>query len=114
MSFNRRTDSLGRRVFAPAALTTLLAGVGMVLVGDLSFGDAWIVIGLVGVALSFVFGAVLAERAAGDLARALAATDGTVEPDHGVIAQARQRLAVVAGIDMVILTVVVWAMVFKP
>jgi uncharacterized membrane protein len=110
-----QTNSLGKRVFGPAAATTLLAGIAMVLVSDLSFGDTWIVIGLGGVALSVVFGAVLAERAARDLSAALpSAPEAAVGTDHDTIARLRQRLALLATIDLTVLTVVVWAMVTKP
>jgi len=115
-SVGRQTEAFGRQVFGPAAGITLLAGIGMVLVGDLSWGETWITIGLVGVALSFVFGAVLGERASRDLRVALTAAteDATPTVDHGGIAGLRRRLAMVSVADLVILTIVVWAMVVKP
>lgn len=117
LALGRQSDAFGRRVFGPAAMTTLVAGVAMVVVGDLSFVSLWIVIGLVGVALSFVFGAVLGERAARDLRDALPAQQSagdTAEFDHDDIERARRRLVAVSGVDLAILAIVVWAMVFKP
>jgi uncharacterized membrane protein len=115
-SLGRQTEAFGKRVFGPAAFITLLAGIGMVLVGDLSWGETWIIIGLTGVALSFVFGAVLGDRASRDLRVALAAATGdtTVAVDPAAIDGLRRRLALVAGADLLILTIVVWAMVVKP
>lgn len=115
LALNRRSSSFGKVLFAPSAVTTLLAGIAMVVVGGLSFGDAWIVIGLVGVALSFVFGAGLSERASRDLGAALTATVETPETaDHAAMARLRRRVGLFAAIDLTILTVVVWAMVAKP
>lgn len=133
-ALGRQGEKLGTRLFAPSALLTLLAGVAMVLVGDLSFASTWIVIGLVGVAASFVFGAVLGERAQAQLRETLAprvsavpssdstppavgSTDPvTTQPavDDVAVDAARRRLMTVSTVDLIILTVVVWAMVAKP
>lgn len=111
------SETFGRTIFGPAAMVTLVAGVAMVVVGQLSFADLWIVIGLVGVAMSFVLGAVLAERAARELRAALPSAqpaDVTAEVDHGVIDRVRRRMVLISGLDLTVLTVVVWAMVAKP
>lgn len=115
-SFNRQTNTLGRLVFGPTALTTVAAGIAMVLVGDLSFGDTWIVIGLIGVALSFIIGGVLGDRTGRALEAALLSTTSGVpdHDDHAIITQLRQRLAAITAANLTILTVVVWAMVVKP
>jgi uncharacterized membrane protein len=139
-ALGRQSEKLGTRLFAPSAMITLVAGVAMVIVGDLSFASAWIVIGLVGVAASFVLGAVLGERAQAQLREALAsqgigvastagdspaaggtsAAGGTpdviTQPtiDHAAVDVARRRLMTVSTIDLMVLTVVVWAMVAKP
>lgn len=120
-ALGRQSQKLGTRLFAPAAVVTLIAGVAMVIVGGLSFARAWIIIGLGGVALSFVFGVVLGERAEATLREALAdrgASDGPVATDGAgtdvAVAEARRRLMLTSGIDLVVLTFVVWAMVAKP
>ncbi|HSK95059.1 MAG TPA: DUF2269 family protein [Euzebyales bacterium] len=115
-ALGRQTEAFGKRVFGPSALITLLAGIGMVLVGDLSWGETWITVGLTGVALSFVFGAVLGERASRDLRTVLSGVtgDATATIDDAEIAGLRRRLALMAGVDLLILTIVVWAMVAKP
>jgi uncharacterized membrane protein len=112
-----QSETLGRAIFGPAAMVTLVAGVAMVVVGRLSFTDAWIGIGLVGVAVSFVLGAVLSERAARQLRSVLPSeqpADVTAEVDHGAIDRVRRRLVLISGLDLTVLTVVVWAMVAKP
>jgi uncharacterized membrane protein len=140
-ALGRQSEKLGTRLFAPSAMITLVAGVAMVIVGDLSFANTWIVIGLVGVAASFVLGAVLGERAQAQLREALAsqgigvasttgdgpaaggtsAAGGTPDDvvtqptiDHAAVDVARRRLTTVSTIDLMVLTVVVWAMVAKP
>lgn len=129
-ALGRQSAKLGTRLFAPSALVTLVAGVAMVIVGRLSFASAWIIVGFVGVAASFVFGAVFGERAQARLREVLApasvdvAPDGTavvddvavddVTIDEGAVHAARRRLMTVSAIDLAILTVVVWAMVAKP
>lgn len=133
-ALGRQGEKLGTRLFAPSALLTLLAGVAMVLVGDLSFASTWIVIGLVGVAASFVLGAVLGERAQAQLRETLAprgsdvpssddtpSAVGSTDPvstqpavDDAAVDAARRRLMTVSTVDLIILTVVVWAMVAKP
>jgi len=134
-ALGRQSEKLGTRLFAPSAMVTLVAGVTMVIVGNLSFASTWIVIGLVGVAASFVLGAVLGERAQARLREALVphgtevasaagdtpAAGGTPDDvitqptvDHAAVDVARRRLMTVSTIDLVVLTVVVWAMVAKP
>lgn len=128
-ALGRQSEKLGTRLFAPSAVVTLVAGVAMVVVGDLSFGSAWIVIGLVGVAASFVFGAVLGERAQAQLLQTLvprvtegaapagaAVDDPPTRPaiDDAAVDAARRRLLVVSSTDVAILSVVVWVMVAKP
>lgn len=112
----RQIQGFGKTVFGPAAMITLIAGVVMVIVGDLSFADAWIVIGLAGVALSFVLGAGLGERASKQLQAALPSDAGAAATasDDAAIDRLRTRLAVVSGADLTVLLIVVWAMVFKP
>ena len=52
----RRAAFIGERVFAPVGLLVLLAGIGMVVNLHLDWGTSWIVIGLVGYAITFLTG----------------------------------------------------------
>lgn len=103
-------EAFGKTVFGPAAIVTLLAGVGMVLVGDLSFGAPWIGIGFAGIASSIVIGAVPVQRAVKEL-RARVAAAGFGDPGAQAVAR---RLTLLTQIDFAVLLVVVWAMVTKP
>ena len=98
---------LGSKVFGPASGLAFIFGVWMVIERPaIAFGDTWIVIGLVGFALSSIVGgaffspkgkALLAELEAGKPGDALLRT-----------------ITRVAFVDQVILLVVVWAMVVRP
>jgi uncharacterized membrane protein len=48
---------LGKRVSLPAAVSVLVFGVWLVAVSALNFTDAWILIGLIGIAITIVTGA---------------------------------------------------------
>jgi uncharacterized membrane protein len=110
-ALSEQSEFFGPKVFAPSAFVTLTAGIWMVAISPaIGFGDAWIIWGLTGVALSVVFGAVLSERAAAQLHVATQA-----EPvDPGLVATLQGRLSTYSTIDVVILLSVVWAMVFRP
>ncbi len=102
----------GKVVFSTAAGTTLVAGIVTVLASDgaWSFAELWVTWGFVGVALSIVFGAVLSERTAKELAATIQ-TSGQDSPQVPVL---QRRLGLYGGIDLLILVSVVAAMVFKP
>ena len=101
-------ERAGQVYYGPAAVLTLLAGIGMVLVGDLSWGQPLVSVGFTGVALSFVLGAVLTERASKELTAEL---DGG---DTGRIASLQQRIRMYSVLDVVVLLVVVVVMVVQP
>lgn len=108
VGFSRDMEFVGMRVFTPAALLTLLFGVLNVTATELyDFGQAWIVIGLGGVAISAVLGMAFlgpqTKRLTADLEQASPAAEPRM-----------RRVAAVANLDMVVLLVVVWAMVAKP
>lgn len=102
----------GKVVFSTAAAVTLVAGVVTVLASDgaWSFSQVWVTWGFVGVALSIVFGAVLTDRTAKELAAAVE-TSGVDAPE---VARLQRRLGLYGGLDLLILVSVVAAMVWKP
>src|SRR5215212_7736566 len=57
--FAKDTEVVGMRVFIPATWVLLLAGIAMMINFDWSWGENWIVLGLIAFALSFVVGAGL-------------------------------------------------------
>ena len=52
---------LAQRIFIPASLAVLILGVLLTIEGPWSFGDLWIVLGLVGYAFSFLVGILFIE-----------------------------------------------------
>lgn len=97
------------RVFAPAAILTLVFGVLMVLDADVfEFEQTWIAIGLGAIVVSIALGAGFLGPQSGKL---------LAELESGDEAAGRARLRTIARvsmIDLVVLLVAVWAMVAKP
>jgi hypothetical protein len=98
------------RLFMPAVLITLITGIGMVQVGELSFGLLWIVWGMVGLLVSMFIGAVLT----GGAARKLAEQAARGEIDGAGIARVQRRIMTFAVINTLLMLTIIWAMVAKP
>lgn len=104
-------EFFGRAVFNPAALVTLLAGVIMVLDADfIDFSQAWITIGFIGIIASMGVGHGILTPTARRLS-ALVDGEGPEAPGADVL---RNRLGMFSMLDLLILVIVVWAMVYKP
>jgi uncharacterized membrane protein len=108
--FSKDTEIVGMRVFMPSAWILLLAGIGMMVNLHWSWGQNWIVFGLISFALSFVIGAGFLGPESGRIA-AIIAREGPASP----AAQARiRRILLVSRCELVVLIAVVWNMVVKP
>jgi uncharacterized membrane protein len=111
LAIGHRTEALGTKLFAPASLVTVGAGVVMVATTDsLGFGDLWILIGFAGLVLSGVAQMAVA-------APAYARFQALVEeygPESEDVAGAARGLRLGNVLDIGVLLVVVWAMVAKP
>ena len=110
VKLGRDAGWLGTRFFVPSALSTLIFGVITVLVGDWSFGDTWIIIGLVGFALSFGIGAGFLgpqSEKIGELADEHGET-------HPIVVQHVKKVLAVTRVDQLIILAVVLDMVIKP
>jgi uncharacterized membrane protein len=106
----RQATFAGEKLFAPAGGIVLAMGITMVINQHIGFGTAWIDIGLVGFALSFVTGvAVLAPRAKRIVE--LCETVGTTAPETQA---AIREILVVARVDTAVLLLVVMDMLMKP
>jgi uncharacterized membrane protein len=101
---------LGPRLFMPAALVALAAGIGLVLEGNWSFGEAWILIGLLAYAVSFLNGALFLGPESGRLAK-LIAEHGPETPQ--VRARIR-RIFLASRLELVLLVLIIADMVVKP
>jgi uncharacterized membrane protein len=107
----QREKDLSNFIFMPASLITIVFGLLMVFTEDvLGFSDLWILIGIGGVVLSFV-AAVGMAAPAGKRYMDAVGSDG---PGSPAAIAALSKVSRLNMVDVLILTVVVWAMVAKP
>jgi uncharacterized membrane protein len=105
--YAEQNDRAGR-LFSAAAIVALITGVWMVLrIEGIEFSQAWISIGFLGIAIS----AVLGMGFFGPQGRALIAE---LEQGSPAAAARAKRISLFTQIDLLVLLVVIWAMVFKP
>jgi uncharacterized membrane protein len=97
-----------QRLFIPASLAVLVLGILLTIEGPWSFGDLWIVLGLVGYAFSFLVGILFLEPEGKRIGAAMAA---------GRDEEARTRVARInaaSRIELTVLYLVVASMALKP
>ena len=110
LGFIRDQAWLGKRYFAPASITLIVAGVVMVADSGWEFSDTWIVIGIALWVASVVIGAgFLGPRSE----KLMTDVEQKGLDDPGVQSLSRQ-LAMLSRVDLVILVLVVIDMVVKP
>ena len=103
-------DFIGKAVFNPAGIITLAAGIWLGIEGDYDFGEAWISIGFVGIAVGAILGMAFYPRV---FNRGLAGIEaGGI--DGSETEASLKSLRLVSALELLVLLVVVWAMVFKP
>jgi uncharacterized membrane protein len=108
--FAKDTEVVGMRVFMPATWLLLLAGIGMMINLDWSWGQNWIVFGLIAFGLSFAVGAGFLGPEGGRIAQTIE-REGPASP----AAQFRiRRILLISRCELVILTTVIVNMVVKP
>ena len=106
----RQAAFVGERLFAPAGLVVLAMGITMVINDHIGFGTTWVIIGLVGYALTFTTGvAVLAPRA--KRISGLLETKGAADPETQA---AIKQILLISRIDVGVLLLVVADMLMKP
>ena len=109
--FARDIGDLGMKVFMPAALTVVLIGIVMVIYAPaMNFTDAWIALGLVGAAATFLTGAFVIGPESGRLG-ALAQERGPEDPE---VQRRIERIFKISRIDLGVIVLVVVDMVLKP
>jgi uncharacterized membrane protein len=106
----RQAAFVGERVFAPIGLLVLAMGIAMVLNLNLGWGTSWIVIGLVGYAITFLTGLLVL----GPQAKRIGQLIETVGADAAETQAAVRRILLIARVDAGMLLLVVAAMVLKP
>ena len=99
---------LAQRIFIPASLAVLVLGILLTIEGPWSFGDLWIVLGLVGYAFSFLVGILFLEPEGKRIAAAMQAGDSGRASFHV------GRINTVSRIELVVLYLVVAVMALKP
>jgi uncharacterized membrane protein len=101
---------LALRLFIPSSLAVLVLGILLTIEGPWSFGDLWIVLGLLGYAVSFLVG-ILFLKPEGERIHAAIEAEGTDSP---TARRYLTRLNVVQRIELVVLFLVVAVMALKP
>jgi uncharacterized membrane protein len=104
----RMVTQLAPRLFIPGSLLVLLFGLIMVWLGQLAF-DAWIVIGLAGIAATAAIGTFILGPMAGRVV-ALSGNPAT----HGEAVRVGRRMLTFAKVDYVLQFAIVFVMVLKP
>ena len=108
--FAKDSEVVGMRVFIPATWILLLAGIGMMINLDWSWGQNWIVFGLIAFAVSFAVGAGFLGPESGRIA-AVIEREGPDSPE----ALARiNRILLISRCELVVLATVIVNMVVKP
>jgi uncharacterized membrane protein len=108
--FAKDSEVIGMRVFIPATWVLLLAAIGMMINFDWSWGQNWVVLGLVAWGVSFAVGAGFLGPESGRIA-AVIERDGPESPE----AQARiRRILLISRCELVVLLTVIVNMVVKP
>jgi uncharacterized membrane protein len=107
----RQATFVGEKLFAPAGGVVLAMGIAMVINSPtIGFGDTWVIIGLVGFAISFMTGmAVLAPRAKRIVE--LSDTVGVAAPQTQA---AIREILLISRVDVAALVIVVFDMLMKP
>jgi uncharacterized membrane protein len=108
--FAKDSEVIGMRVFIPATWVLFLAAIGLMVNADLSWGQNWIVFGLIAWALSFAVGAGFLGPEGGRIAKTIE-QEGPESP----AAQARiRRILLISRCELVVLLAVIVNMVVKP
>jgi uncharacterized membrane protein len=108
--FAKDTEVVSMRLFIPTTWVLLLAAIAMMINLHWSWGQNWIVFGLIAWTLSFVIGAGFLGPEGGRIA-AIIEQHGPESP----LAKARiSRILMVSRAELVVLLTVIWNMVVKP
>jgi uncharacterized membrane protein len=98
----------GQAVIGPAAALTLLAGIGTAVSGGFPMNSFWIIWGFAAILISVALGATLIRITTQQIGKLATGGDGPQ------IAALQGRLALLNGINILLLLSTVWAMIAKP
>ena len=108
--FSGHSAWLAQRIFIPASLAVLVLGILLTIEGPWSFDQLWIVLGLVGYAISFFVGILFIEPEGKRIHAAMEA-HGPESPQGAFHVG---RINVASRMELVVLYLVVYVMVLKP
>ena len=104
--FAGRAGVLGERMFVPASLLVVLAGVGLIFDGNWDWDQLWVIFALVTFAASFLTGLLVIAP----MAKRIPGVGPTTPAGQLLI----RRLFTILRIDLVFMYAIVFAMVVKP
>ncbi len=104
--FAGNAGRIGERLFIPASLLVVLAGIGLMIEGPWSWGDLWVVFALVTFAGSFAVGAGLL----GPTAKQIEIVGPETEEGQRLI----RKVFAILRVDLLFLFAIVFAMTVKP
>jgi uncharacterized membrane protein len=107
-AFVQQSISFGQRFVGPTSGLVLLTGLAMVGIAGIGFTTFWVVWGLTGIVVHFIYGAVILRTRSMRLAEASGGTD------DAAFTTASRRLSQAQLVYLLILASVIWAMVLKP
>jgi len=108
--FSSHSAWLAQRIFIPASLSVLVLGILLTIEGPWEFDQLWIVLGLVGYAISFFTGILFLEPEGKRIHRAIEAHG----PESPEAAFHLARINIVSWMELVVLFLVVYVMTLKP
>src|ERR687892_322054 len=109
-AFATDVEWIANRTLIPASLLAVVSGLLLVVEGPWSFGDDWIVIGLVLFGITFLAGIAFLGPESGRLGK-LIAEQGLESPEAG---RRLGRILVFSRLDLVLLFLIVFDMAVKP
>jgi uncharacterized membrane protein len=104
--FAGRAGHLAERMFVPASLVVVLAGIGLMIDGNWKWGQLWVIFALVTFTASFLTGLLVISPLAKRIPKA-----GPTTPEGQALIQ---RLFTILRIDLAFMYAIVFAMVVKP
>jgi uncharacterized membrane protein len=104
--FAGRAGVLGERMFVPASLVVVLAGIWLIVDGNWDWGQLWVIFALVTFAASFLTGLLVISP----IAKRIPVVGPTTPEGQALI----QRLFTILRIDLAFMYAIVFAMVVKP
>jgi hypothetical protein len=109
-AFATEAEWVGTKVFLPASIVLLLAGIGLTLEGDWGFTTPWVLLGLIAYGLSALTGSLFLGPESGRIGKLIA----DVGPQDVDVTARIKRVFLVSRIELVVLLFIVFDMTVKP